>query len=185
MVTVAETYQLPWSRPLTAADLEEMPDDGHRYELIDGTLIVTPSPAVPHQVVVGNLHVALRAGCPDDVRVMLAPLDITVSELTVMQPDLLVATREALSGRKLVGVPSLAIEVLSPSTRLIDLNLKKAAFERAGVASYWVVDPEQLAITAWELTGGVYVEVARAGAGEVLEVERPFPVALEVGSLLD
>ena len=185
MVTVAETYQLPWSRPLTAADLEEMPDDGHRYELIDGALIVTPSPAVPHQVVVGNVYSALRAVCPHDVRVMLAPLDITVSELTVMQPDLLVATREALSGRKLVGVPSLAIEVLSPSTRLIDLNLKKAAFERAGVASYWVVDPEQLTITVWELVDGAYAEVASAASGRTLSVERPFPIALEVGTLLD
>lgn len=175
---------IPQSRPLRAADLETMPDDGHRYELIDGTLIVTPSPAVPHQRIVGNLYFMLRAGVADHLEVMLAPLDITVSDITVLQPDLLVAGRETLTGRKMVGLPVLAVEVLSPSTRLIDLNLKKAAFERAGVESYWVVDPDRPSITAWQLAGGVYVEVATAEGGETLRVDAPFRIELTASDLL-
>lgn len=185
MTAMAQAYRLPQGRPLTAADLEHMPDEGHRYELIDGTLIVTPSPAVPHQVVVGNLHVWLRSVVPDDLRVMLAPLDVTVSEVTVLQPDLLVATREALSGRTMVGIPLLAIEVLSPSTRLVDLNLKRAAFERAGVESYWVVDPEEPSLTAWRLDEGVYRRVAEGSGSDVVGLEHPFAVTLDLGRLLD
>lgn len=175
---------IPQSRPLTATDLEAMPDDGHRYELIDGTLIVTPSPAVPHQRVVGNLHVLLRASVAEHLEVMLAPLDIAVSEFTVLQPDLLVAGRETLAGRKMVGVPVLAIEVLSPSTRLIDLNLKKAAFEKAGVQSYWVVDPDRPAITAWQLIDGGYVEVASAEADQAFRVAVPFPLEIVPSDLV-
>lgn len=175
---------IPQSRPLTAADLEAMPDDGHRYELIDGTLIVTPSPAVPHQRIVGNLYVLLRAGAPDHLEVMFAPLDITVSDITVLQPDLLVAGRETLAGRTMVGLPVLAVEVLSPSTRLIDLNLKKAAFERAGVESYWVVDPERPAITAWQLIDGSYAEVATVEGDETLQVDAPFPLAITPSDLV-
>ena len=55
---------LPRSRPLTRADLDAMPDDGHRYELIDGALIVTPAPSVGHQFSVGRLHLLLAAACP-------------------------------------------------------------------------------------------------------------------------
>ena len=115
---------------------------------------------------------------------MLAPLDITVSDLTVLQPDLLVAGRETLAGRKMVGLPVLAVEVLSPSTRLIDLNLKKAAFERAGVQSYWVVDPERPSITAWQLIDGAYAEAAAAEGDETLQVDAPFPLTITVSDLV-
>jgi Uma2 family endonuclease len=184
MTAMTTSTGLPRGRPLTAADLETMPDDGHRYELIDGSLIVTPSPAIPHQRVVGNLHVLLRAACTEQLEVMLAPLDVTVSEITVLQPDLLVAARTTLAGRKMVGLPVLAIEVLSPSTRLIDLNLKHAAFERAAVGSYWVVDPEAPSINAWRLEDGRYVEQAGAVGDELFRVGRPFPIELRPDDLV-
>jgi Uma2 family endonuclease len=175
---------LPQSRPLTAADLETMPDDGHRYELIDGALIVTPSPAVPHQRVVGNLHVVLRQACPPDLEVMLAPLDITVSDVTVLQPDLLVAPRSTLGGRKMVGLPVLAVEVLSPSTRLIDLNLTRAAYERAAVAAYWVVDPDPVSLTAWHLVDDAYVQHDQVDAGAVFRTGVPFELSLDPADLV-
>jgi Uma2 family endonuclease len=58
--TVPATTGLPFSRPLTRTDLDDLPDDGHRYELIDGTLIVSPCPRLPHQGMVGNLHLLVR-----------------------------------------------------------------------------------------------------------------------------
>lgn len=184
MEVMSDLIQMPHGRVFTAADLEAMPDDGNRYEIIDGALIVTPSPAIPHQRVVGNTYLVLRGGVPDSLEVMLAPLDVTVSDRTVLQPDLLVATREALAGRKMVGVPVLAIEVLSPSTRLIDLNLKKAAFREAGVGHYWVVDPERPALTAWRLDGAEWVEVGAVTGAEELAVTEPFPVRLRPAELV-
>lgn len=118
---------LPRSRPLTRADLDAMPDDGHRYELIDGALIVTPAPGERHQTAVGELHLLLRRGCPDDLKVLLAPFDVTLADDTVVQPDLLVCRRRDLTRRDLPTAPVLAVEVVSPSTRRIDLTLKVAA----------------------------------------------------------
>jgi hypothetical protein len=73
----------------------------------------------------------------------------------VLPPDLLVARRTDTTERNLPMAPVLAIEVLSPSTRLIDLNLKRARYEAAGCSAYWVVDPELPALTAWEQRDGV------------------------------
>ena len=103
---------LPRGRPLTRDDLESMPDDGHRYELIDGSLIVTPAPSVDHQRVLAALHLLLHAACPPDLEVLFAPVDVALAEDTVMQPDLLVARRRDLTQRDLPRAPALAVEVI-------------------------------------------------------------------------
>jgi Uma2 family endonuclease len=175
----------PQSRPLTVADLDLMPDDGHRYELIDGTLIVTPAPVPRHQVMVGELHILLRQSCPHSLRVLLAPLDVVLAEDTVVQPDLLVTRRTDLTERNLPTAPLLAVEVASPSTRLLDLNLKRARYEQAGCPAYWVVDPDDVSLTAWELHDGQYVEVARVRGDEVFESRRPYPLRVVPADLLD
>ena len=176
---------LPFGRPLTRADLEAMPDDGHRYELIDGSLIVSPAPRVRHQDVVGNLHLLLRAACPPGLKVMLAPLAVALADDTEVQPDLLVAPRSQFTERELPGAPLLAVEVLSPSTRRVDLLLKRDRFESAGLPSYWLVDPDEPSITVLELRGGSYVEVARVSGAQSCEVTQPFPVRLVPAELLD
>jgi Uma2 family endonuclease len=153
-----------------------MPDDGHRYELIDGTLIVTPAPRHLHQRVVGNLHITLRNGCPPELEVLLAPFDVVLGPSTVLEPDLLVARRSDVTERNLPVAPVLAIEVLSPSTRRIDLGTKRLTFEAAGVSSYWVVDPDEPSLTVLELDGGAYREVARIARAETWETTRPFTV---------
>ena len=175
---------LPFARPLTRADLETLPDDGHRYELIDGTLLVSPAPRHRHQTVVGNLHVLLRAACPDDLQVILAPFAVALAEDTEVQPDLLVAPRSQFTERDLPGPPLLAVEVLSPSTRRVDLLLKRDRLQDAGVPSYWLVDPDVPEVTVLELRAGVYAEVARAAAQEPLRVEAPYALALTPADLL-
>ncbi|HEX2894675.1 MAG TPA: hypothetical protein VHO29_11810 [Marmoricola sp.] len=77
---------LPRSRALKVADLESMPDDGHRYELIDGSLVVTPAPSVRHQVVSMALTRALLAHVPDDLQLLSAPIDVHLAEDTGVQP---------------------------------------------------------------------------------------------------
>lgn len=176
---------LPRSRPLTRADLAAMPDDGHRYELVDGALVVTPAPGERHQTVVGELYLLLRHACPDDLKVLLAPFDVALADDTVMQPDLLVCRRRDLTSRDLPAAPVLAVEVLSPSTRRIDLTLKKSRFEAAGCASYWVLDPAGPSVTAWELRDDAYVERAAVSDDEAFVASEPFAVTVVPSALLD
>lgn len=177
---------LPQSRPLTADDIAAIPDDGHRYELIDGTLIVTPAPSWRHQRAVARLLRTLMDAVPDDgLEVLAAPFDVRLADDTVLQPDVLVCHVRDLTQRNLPAAPLLAIEVLSPSTRLVDLNLKRARYEAAGSDSYWVVDPAAPSITAWELRGGAYAEVSSVTGGELFTATHPFPVALAPRDLVD
>jgi len=171
---------LPQSRPLTRADLDAVrakgSDDGHRYELIDGVLVVTPCPSIPHQEVSFRLSMLLGQACPAGLTVLYAPVDVALGDDTVMQPDLLVARRADFTHHDLPVAPLLAVEILSPSTRRFDLTLKRSRFEAAGVASYWVVDPIELSLTAWDLEDGHYVEVACVRGDETFSSARPFPV---------
>lgn len=173
------------SRPFTRADLDAMPDDGRRYELIDGALIVTPAPSPRHQMVSGELFTLLRRFCPAHLQVLFAPLDVAMADDTVVEPDLLVAPRDAFSPRDLPQAPLLAVEVLSPSTRRIDLTLKRSRYEEAGSPSYWVVDPLVPELTAWELRDGRYVEVAHVRENGLVELDAPFPVSFDVADLMD
>lgn len=176
---------VPRGREFTAADLEAMPDDGNRYEIVDGALIVTPSPRFGHQRQLGRLYSLMDEACPPELVVLFAPFDVKISDLTVLQPDLLVAPRSAFSDKNLPGAPLLAVEVLSPSTRHIDLGLKRSAYEAAGCPSYWVVDPSVPSITAWELRDGEYVVAGSATGEETLELTAPYPVSITPAELLD
>ncbi|MGH4023689.1 MAG: Uma2 family endonuclease [Pseudonocardiaceae bacterium] len=174
-------------RPFTVDDLETMPDDGHRYELIDGVLIVTPAPGWNHQECSGELFVQLRNACPAGFRVLAAPFGVRTSIRNELQPDILVARYADLTPKNLPVAPVLAVEVLSASTALNDLNNKKAAYERMGAASYWVVDPDDPgALTVFELgPDGRYREVAAVCGEEKFTTERPFPITVIPARLLD
>lgn len=176
--TLVTVTVLPQSRPLTADDLAVLPDDGHRYELIDGTLIVTPAPSWRHQRAVVRLVTALVSAAPGELEVLTAPFDVRLADDTVLQPDVLVCRLADLTQRDLRAAPVLAIEVLSPSTRLVDLNLKRARYEAAGCPAYWVVDPDAPSITAWELRDGAYVEVTTCVAAEVFTSTQPCAMTL-------
>lgn len=183
MTTEARSF-LPHGRELTRADLDRLPDDGHRYELIDGVLVVTPAPRVSHQTIAGNLYLLLRAAASGGLVVLFAPVDVVLAENTVLQPDLVVAPKDAFTEKDLPVAPLLAVEVLSPSTRGIDLLLKKEPLERAGCQYYWVVDPEPPSVTAWRLVGGAYQQVAHVVGAELFEVDAPFAVSFAPASLV-
>lgn len=173
------------SRPFTRADLAAMPDDGHRYELIDGVLVVTPAPSLNHQSILVALIIALNHVKPTALRLLAAPFDVALAGDTVVQPDLLLAPKSDFSAKDLPVAPTLAIEILSPSTRRFDLILKRARYEAAGCEHYWVVDPDEPRITAWTLRDGVYVEVADAAGDDEFVVTEPVELTLHPSSLLD
>ena len=184
-MTATVAAGLPYGRPLTRTDLETMPDDGHRYELIDGTLIVTPAPARRHQRGVGALYVLLRAACPPELEVLMAPFDVVLADDTVVEPDLLVFRRTDATERGLHGPPLLAVEVLSPSTRRIDLTLKRARYEAAGCPSYWVVDPDTPSLTAWTLRAGAYALDVQGDGETELSLTAPFPLRVVPARLIE
>lgn len=180
MSVMAETtgpHGIVQGRPFTVYDLETMPDDGHRYELLDGALLVTPAPGYKHQKVVLRLGSLLDAACPDELDVLPAPFAVRPSVTVELQPDLLVARDEDLTEAYLPTAPVLAVEVLSPSTKLNDLNSKKAFYERLGVPSYWVIDPLEPRLTVFELdVDGEYARIAKVTGPESFEATKPFPV---------
>jgi Uma2 family endonuclease len=156
---------------LTYRDYEALPADGRRYELHEGELSVTPAPGTRHQRVIGAMHVLLRAHVEAHRlgEVFLSPVDCILSDTTVVQPDLvyLDATRAPLvSERGIEGPPTLAVEILSPSTTTIDRNRKRQLYALHGIPYYWIVDPEARTVEAYGLGGGRYALLGRAeGAG--------------------
>lgn len=172
------------SAPLTVRDLEGLPEDGRRYELIDGTLIVSPAPGRRHQKVGLALYGILADVCPPQFDVLAAPFAMRIGDSVELQPDVLVGWEQDFTEKDLPEPPVLAVEVLSPSTALYDLNTKKALYERLGVPSYWVIDPDGPAITVFELdSDGGYQRVLKAAGDELCTVTRPFPVGFRPAEL--
>jgi len=169
-----------WGEPFSADDLERMPDDGRRYELVDGMLIVSPAPNMPHQRVATVLSLLLESACPGDLVVFGSPVNVRFSLRSALEPDVCVARIEDARGLRLEQTPLLAAEVLSPDSVLRDLNLKKAAYEQFGIPSYWVVDPDldRPSLRAFELDGGSYVEVAHVSGSDAFRARKPFDVEI-------
>lgn len=189
-MTVMTDSQYPPARsdlPLTVHDLEGIPEDGRRYELIDGTLIVSPAPGLRHQRIGLRLFSVLDAACPDAFIVVAAPFAVHdgSTDKIELQPDVLVGRDEDFTEKDLPAAPVLVVEVLSPSTALIDWNLKKSAYERMGVENYWVIDPLEPALTVFELNReGVYEQMAKTVGDEPFEASKPFPARVVLNELL-
>ena len=148
---------------LSYEHLQQLPDDGKRYELIDGELIVAPAPSMPHQDAAWNLAAFLRRA--DEAgygKGSFAPCDVVFDAENVTQPDLLFITTARLSirGRDNVqGAPDLIIEILSPRTRERDLGAKLRLYARYSVAHYWAPDPIAQTVQRYGLEGGSYREL--------------------------
>jgi Uma2 family endonuclease len=138
----------------TIEELLALPEDGLRHELLDGVHVVTPAPQVKHQLVVTELVSALRTALPpaSEYRVLTSPADIVIGPRTLVQPDVFVArlpgTGASATWREL-GVPLIAVEVLSPGTAARDRATKRRLYQRAGVAEYWIVDPDARVVERW------------------------------------
>jgi Uma2 family endonuclease len=155
------------TRPLTYDDLLQMPDDGKRYEIIDGELYVSPSPIPRHQelsqrlaLLIGNHVQEHHLG-----KLYTAPLDVRLEEHGIVEPDLLFISTERMAiigGTTINGAPDLLIEVLSPSTRSRDETLKAELYARSGVREYWLADPVAETLVIHVLEDGRWVPVGPA-----------------------
>ncbi|PXY27541.1 Uma2 family endonuclease [Prauserella muralis] len=173
------------SGPFTVFDLEDLPDDGRRHELIDGVLVVSPAPGRRHQKIILRLGGLLEAACPAELDVLAAPFAVRVDDKTELQPDVLVGRDEDFTERYLPVAPVLAVEVLSPNTAIHDVHTKKAVYERLGVTSYWVIDPDGPSLRVFELDpDGRYQQVAKVAGSEPFDARRPFPVRIVPNDLL-
>jgi Uma2 family endonuclease len=185
-MSIAEAWP-PAGQLFTVNELDRMPDDGRRYELLDGVLIVSPRPRLLHQEVAVELAVELREACPPHLRVIPEPA-VMLTRITEFDPDLVVIRRELLREAKVTEPPLLIVEVRSPSTALIDLNRKKAAYEQFGVPSYWIVDPDpdRPELTVFELgPDGRYSECGRARGATPFRALKPFAVDLVPARLVE
>jgi Uma2 family endonuclease len=161
---------------LTYDDFLLFPDDGKRHELIDGEHYVTPSPNPRHQRILGKLHLAIGSYLIQHPigEVFFAPLDVVLSNIDVVEPDLLYISREravnVVAPENVRGVPELVVEVASEGTRRRDETLKRDLYQRAGVTEYWLVDPKNDVVRVYRNTpdGFGRPQEVRRDAGEVL-----------------
>jgi Uma2 family endonuclease len=161
---------------LTYDDFVLFPDDGQRHELIDGCHYVTPSPNVRHQVISGRLHALLWAYLDAHPigHVFHAPLDVVLSDIDVVEPDLLYISNARadaiITPAHARGAPDLVAEIASPGTRRRDETIKRRLYERHGVSEYWVVDPELDVIRIYRRKGDAFARPTelRRKAGDIL-----------------
>jgi len=143
---------------LTYEDYRALPDDGRRYELLEGEIQVAPAPSTRHQLISRNLEFLLHAHARERRlgEVMDAPVDVILDRGTVVQPDLLFVSSARLgiiSERGIEGAPDLAVEILSESTQAIDRGAKRQLYARYGVLHYWIVDPASRSLAEHVLSG--------------------------------
>ena len=164
---------------LTYEDYAALPNDGKRYELHEGELSVTPAPGTRHQQIIGSLYLILapHVRASGHGELLLSPFDCIMSDITVVEPDLVYLDderRRLLRERGLEGAPTLAIEVISPSTGRIDRRTKMGLYARHDVTWYWIVDPDARTIEAYRLEAGAYRLDSSLG-GAAPRALPPFP----------
>lgn len=164
----------------TYQDYLEIPEEpGHRFEILDGLLVKDPSPNVAHQRVSRRLQRILEDyfGHVDPKgEVFNAPLDVTIHDITVVQPDLFYVSgeqKQLVKETRIDGAPSLIVEVLSPATSRKDRLKKMAIYQKAQVEHYWLVSPEEKTLECFMLINGVYALLA-AGMDDDLVVHQSF-----------
>lgn len=148
-------------QPMTYEDYANLPDDGNRYELVDGVLeLMSPAPTTDHQLISYEIQSKLTESCKQNYVLFYAPIDVILADKVVRQPDVALIHRDRFSEivkrRGIVGAPDLIVEILSPSSVKRDKESKMRSYARYGVPEYWIVDPANEAIEQYVLDDGGY-----------------------------
>lgn len=166
--------------------IQATPNDGKRYELIDGELLVNPSPSPIHQRVSSRLQRQLQDyfHARNLGEVFNAPLDVILTPHDVFQPDLLVVAEPShISTRGIEQPPLLVVEILSPSTRRIDRGLKFRRYAVLGVRHCWIVDPDEHRLECYRLAGSVFAPVVGAAGETTLQHPDWDGLVVDLGAL--
>jgi Uma2 family endonuclease len=141
------------ARRYTVEEVLAFPDDGNRYELVDGALFVTPAPRQRHQRVLGRMYVRLEnyvAGRSELAVAFVSPADIIWGPGEYVQPDLFVVPAHEVTGNwRDCRTLLLAVEIVSPSSARADRTVKRRLYQRRGVGTYWIVDPDAALVEVW------------------------------------
>lgn len=144
------------ARPITRDDYALIPEGAPRQELIEGDLIMAPSPTTPHQDIAGRIYLIIANFLHKHPigRVFIAPLDVYLSDINVFQPDVFFILRDHASiieEHGIEGAPDLVVEVLSKSRVRFDLGPKRSVYARTGVEELWIVDPTKRTLALYRL----------------------------------
>jgi Uma2 family endonuclease len=179
---------LPGPYGYTTADLHALPDDGRRWELIDGSLIVSPSATIDHNIIAHWLAAVLWESSPDNY-VVGTDQSTTIDDHNEPRPDVIVARAAYLQQTPFPIVGSqLVVEVVSPTSVLRDTEIKRALYAKAGVPAYWIVVPEldeptiALAELVLDEPGGQY-RYATHYTTDAFETQLPWPVRVDLPAL--
>ncbi|MBY8873969.1 Uma2 family endonuclease [Micromonospora sp. PLK6-60] len=186
-MTAALESDHPPERAWTTDDLDALPEDGRRRELLDGVLLMSPSPTRMHQSIAMRLGVALDEDCPDGYDVTQG-VEVRINRTRSFVPDVLVTTSAAAAREPSRYEPhevALAVEIVSPSTRSIDRVLKPALYAQAGIPFYWRIEIEDEGIVVYtykiDPVHEVYTETGRWT--KFVDTGEPFPVNLPISRI--
>ena len=171
------TYRWPRQGDWTYEAYARLPDNGWRYEVIQGELHMSPAPSIAHQQTSIALAVALYNYVRQHNlgRVFEAPIDVILPDLaTPVQPDIvliLAANLDIVQKANVRGAPDLVVEILSPSTAAHDRHTKYGLYAEAGVTEYWIIDPESCAADIYTRRGNAFVPLGHYERDGVLQSE--------------
>ncbi len=179
---------VPEASKLTYEDYVTLPDDGRRYEILDGELAVSPSPTSAHQLVSENLSFGLSAWVRARGlgRIWYAPLDLILEPSVVMQPDIFFisnARSSIVTKRGVEGAPDLVIEILSESTAARDRGVKMHIYARHGIARYWIVDVDRRTLEVHALRDPDYELTATYSDSEIAQLDVPDGFVLRLAEI--
>jgi Uma2 family endonuclease len=182
---MSEAPAVPSAGAWTLADLERLPDTGSRYEIVDGSLLVSPPPSLGHAIVVESVARVLRAAASVRFSVFVSGPGLALARSVYVPDVVVVETAVAVAEPRALppaAVP-LVVEVLSPGNRTTDLVTKRTEYAAAGIPHYWIVDPDVPSLLALRLQGREYIESARVDGNDPYRTTDPFEVVLVPGQL--
>jgi len=164
------------AKPVTYDDYLSLPDDGKKYEIIDGELIMSPSPGTDHQKISIRLaHILFSHVSSKKLgEVFEAPIDIVLSMTDVVQPDIVFISSERtdiITKKNIIAAPDLVMEIISESTETLDRVTKKNLYERYGVREYWIVNPETRVVEQYILKEKSFESKGKFSDDQVVDVQ--------------
>jgi Uma2 family endonuclease len=159
---------------ITRSDYEGMPEGPPYFQVIEGDLVMSPSPKFLHQHIAGNLFAQIHPYLEQNPigTVVMAPLDVFLSEINVYQPDLVFVCNDRahlIADEGIEGAPDLVVEVLSTSTAKFDKGPKRKIYSRTGVREMWIIDPDARTIQVFDFARDIDLPVVTHSANAVFK----------------